>query len=65
MGVFSARAAEISTPVFFVAAGLLMAKRLSLEQIEPDPHLIKLVAEITLVWMLFADASRVRCRSPS
>jgi hypothetical protein len=36
MGVFSARAAEISTPVFFVAAGLLLAKRLSLEQIEPD-----------------------------
>jgi hypothetical protein len=26
----------------------------------PDPHLIKDVAEVTLVWVLFADASRVR-----
>ena len=27
---------------------------------ELDPHLIKVVAEVTLVWVLFADASRVR-----
>ena len=28
--------------------------------LESDPHLIKVVAEVTLVWVLFADASRVR-----
>ena len=29
-------------------------------ELELDPHLIKVVAEVTLVWVLFADASRVR-----
>ena len=56
----SARAAAISTPIFFVATGILMAQGLELMSLEPDPHLIKVVAEVTLVWVLFADASRVR-----
>ena len=59
-GTFSARAAAISTPIFFVAIGVVMAQSLKLLGLEPDPHLIKVVAEVTLVWVLFADASRVR-----
>jgi sodium/hydrogen antiporter len=59
-GVISARAAVISTPIFFVAIGLLMAEGLRLIDLQPDPHTTKIIAEITLVWVLFADASRVR-----
>ena len=59
-GTFSARAAAISTPIFFVATGVIMTQVLNLTGLESDPHLIKVVAEVTLVWVLFADASRVR-----
>jgi NhaP-type Na+/H+ or K+/H+ antiporter len=59
-GIISARAAAISTPIFFVAVGLIMAEGLQLVHLEPDPHATKIVAEVTLVWVLFADASRVR-----
>ncbi len=59
-GMFSARAAAISTPIFFVATGVVMAQGLKLLDTAPDPHVIKIVAEVTLVWVLFADASRVR-----
>lgn len=59
-GVISARAALISTPIFFVAIGLLMAEGLRLVDLQPDPHTTKIIAEVTLVWVLFADASRVR-----
>jgi sodium/hydrogen antiporter len=58
-GTFSARAAAISTPIFFVAVGVVMAQALDFT-LDSDPHLIKVVAEVTLVWVLFADASRVR-----
>ena len=37
-----------------------MTQVLNLTGLESDPHLIKVVAEVTLVWVLFADASRVR-----
>jgi NhaP-type Na+/H+ or K+/H+ antiporter len=59
-GMLSARAAAISTPIFFVATGVVMTEGLALLSVEPDTHLIKVVAEVTLVWVLFADASRVR-----
>lgn len=59
-GVISARVAAISTPIFFVATGLAMAEGLRLVNAQPDPHSTKLIAEVTLVWVLFADASRVR-----
>jgi sodium/hydrogen antiporter len=58
-GVFSARAVAISTPIFFVTVGVVVALGLELG-LESDPHLIKVVAEVTLVWVLFADASRVQ-----
>jgi NhaP-type Na+/H+ or K+/H+ antiporter len=59
-GTISARAAAISTPIFFVAVGLIPAQGLSLVDLQPDPHATKIIAEVTLVWVLFADASRVR-----
>ena len=59
-GVISARVAAISTPIFFVATGLALAEGLRLVHVEADPHSTKLIAEVTLVWVLFADASRVR-----
>ncbi len=59
-GIVSARVAAISTPIFFVAVGLLIAEGLRLVDLEPDPHSTKIIAEATLVWVLFADASRVR-----
>jgi NhaP-type Na+/H+ or K+/H+ antiporter len=54
------RAAIISTPIFFVAVGLLMAEGLRLIDLQLDPHRTKIITEVTLVWVLFADASRVR-----
>ena len=56
----STRLAVISTPIFFVAIGLFLSQGLHLLDLDADPHLIKLIAEVTLVWVLFADASRVR-----
>jgi NhaP-type Na+/H+ or K+/H+ antiporter len=55
----SARFTVLSTPIVFVAAGLVYSEGFGVLDLEPDPHLIKLVAEMTLVWVLFADASRV------
>jgi sodium/hydrogen antiporter len=59
-GVISARAAAISAPIFFVAMGLVLAEGLRLVNLEPNPYATKIIAEVTLVWVLFADASRVR-----
>ena len=56
----STRLAVISTPIFFVAIGLFLAQGLHLLDLDADPHLVKVIAEVTLVWVLFADASRVR-----
>jgi len=59
-GVISARATAITTPIFFVAIGLLLAEGLKLVHLGTDPHATKVIAEVTLVWVLFADACRVR-----
>jgi sodium/hydrogen antiporter len=56
----STRLALISTPIFFVSIGLFLSQGLQLLDLDADPHLIKVIAEVTLVWVLFADASRVR-----
>jgi sodium/hydrogen antiporter len=56
----STRAAVISTPIFFVAVGVLVAGGLRLAHLDLDAHQIRIVAEVTLVWVLFADACRVR-----
>src|SRR3954453_16161661 len=63
-GLFSARLgrADLSAPIVFVTVGLLLSEVLHV--IEPDVSQegVKLLAEITLVWVLFADASRVGLR---
>jgi sodium/hydrogen antiporter len=59
-GIISGRAAAISTPIFFVAVGLILGGGLKLVQVDSDPHSTKIIAEVTLVWVLFADASRIR-----
>ena len=56
----SDRAGGDLDPIFFVAIGLVLSQGLHLLDLDADPHLIKLIAEVTLVWVLFADASRVR-----
>jgi NhaP-type Na+/H+ or K+/H+ antiporter len=61
----SSRMAVITTPMFFVAIGVLLAQGLHLLDLELDPHLAKIIAEVTLVWVLFADASRVKVRELS
>ena len=58
--LISSRARAISAPIYFVVMGLLLAEGVDLLNLAPDPHLTKAMAEITLVWVLFADASRVR-----
>ena len=50
----STRVAVISTPIFFVAVGLVLTEGLHLFNVETDSHQVKIIAEITLVWVLFA-----------
>ncbi|MGW6130633.1 cation:proton antiporter domain-containing protein [Cellulomonas sp. NPDC055163] len=63
-GLLSARLgrADLSAPVLFVAVGFLLSEGVRVV----DPHAAqesaRLLAEVTLVWVLFADASRVRLR---
>ena len=38
----------------------MLAEGLHLFNVETDSHQVKIIAEITLVWVLFADASRIR-----
>jgi NhaP-type Na+/H+ or K+/H+ antiporter len=63
-GLFSARIgrASLTAPIIFVTVGVLLST--GLNAIEPSAarEIVKLLAEITLVWVLFADASRVGLR---
>jgi sodium/hydrogen antiporter len=63
-GFLSARLAraDLSAPIVFVAFGLLLSE--VLEVIEPNVSHegVKVLAEVTLVWVLFADAARVGLR---
>ena len=63
-GLFSSRLgrADLSAPIIFVAVGLLLAEVLHVIELDLSPEAIKLLAEVTLVWVLFADASRVGLR---
>ena len=56
----SKRLAIVSTPIFFVTLGLALSQVGGSLHLEPDPHSVKVLAEVTLVWVLFADASRIR-----
>ncbi|GAA4601117.1 NhaP-type Na+/H+ or K+/H+ antiporter [Actinoplanes octamycinicus] len=63
-GLFSVRLgrADLSAPIVFVAAGLVLAEGLHVVEVDVPPEAVKLLAEVTLVWVLFADASRVGLR---
>jgi NhaP-type Na+/H+ or K+/H+ antiporter len=63
-GLLSSRLgrADLSAPIIFVAVGLLLAEVLHVIELDLSPEAIKLLAEVTLVWVLFADASRVGLR---
>ena len=62
--VFSAALgrAGISSAIVFVAAGFALTEIFDVLHVPVEPELVKVVAEVTLVWMLFADASSVRMR---
>ena len=60
--------AGLTAPIVFVACGWVFADVFGLFDLEVVPELVKLIAVVTLVWVLFADASRVRLgqfRGPS
>ena len=52
--------AGLTAPIVFVAAGWLFTEGIDLFHLDVEPELVRLIAEVTLVWVLFADASRVR-----
>ena len=64
-GTLSARLErfDVTAPIIFVLAGLLLTHGpLATLGFEPSRELVKALAEITLVLVLFSDASRVRLR---
>ena len=63
-GLLSARLgrADLSAPIVFVAAGYLLAEVFHVIEADVSHEVIKVLAEVTLVWVLFADAARVRLR---
>ena len=62
-GVFSARLerADLTAPIVFVGVGFLLSRALPLDA-HVETEIVKLVTEVTLVWVLFSDAARVRLR---
>ena len=61
-GTLSARLErfDVTAPIIFVLAGLLLTHGpLALLSVTPAPELVKALAEVTLVLVLFSDASRV------
>ncbi len=52
--------AGLTAPIVFVACGWVFADAFDLLDLQVEPELVKVIAEVTLVWVLFADASRVR-----
>ncbi|MFB4300902.1 cation:proton antiporter [Actinomadura sp. NTSP31] len=62
-GVFSARLQrlDLTAAILFIAAGVLLAHAPGpMEDLRPGPETIKVMAEVTLVLVLFSDATRVR-----
>lgn len=64
-GTLSARLErfDVTAPIAFVLAGVLLTHGpLTTLYIAPSPHTVKVLAEVTLVLVLFSDASRVSLR---
>ena len=62
-GAVSARLqrADLTAPIVFVAVGVLLAAVAPLDP-ETEAETVKLLTEVTLVWVLFSDAARVGVR---
>ena len=60
-GALSARLerADLTAPIVFMAVGAALAG-LDLVHASSAPELMKPLVEVTLVWVLFSDAARVR-----
>jgi NhaP-type Na+/H+ or K+/H+ antiporter len=60
--VFAARLGRVglSSAIVFVAVGFAFTQIFDVLHVPAEPELVKVVAEVTLVWMLFADASAVQ-----
>jgi NhaP-type Na+/H+ or K+/H+ antiporter len=60
-GVVSGRLerADLTAPIVFVAVGALLSEG-GLVRVDAAPETLKPLVEITLVWVLFSDAARVR-----
>src|SRR3954451_20286943 len=54
--------ADLSAPIVFASLGWLLAEVLHLIEPGISHEAVKLLAEVTLVWVLFADAARVGLR---
>jgi NhaP-type Na+/H+ or K+/H+ antiporter len=50
----------LSMPMVFVAVGLLFTELFKVFDFEVEPELVKVVAEVTLAWVLFSDSSAVK-----
>jgi NhaP-type Na+/H+ or K+/H+ antiporter len=53
----------VSSAIFFMTTGLLAGPVLGLLDLEVESEQVKLLAEITLTLVLFADASRISLRA--
>jgi NhaP-type Na+/H+ or K+/H+ antiporter len=65
-GALSARLErfDVTAPIVFVAAGLVLTHGpLAVLGVAPDPEAVRVLAEFTLVLVLFSDASRVGLRN--
>jgi NhaP-type Na+/H+ or K+/H+ antiporter len=60
-GAVSARLerADLTAPIVFVGVGVLLAVTVPLEG-QPRAETLRVLTEVTLVWVLFSDAARVR-----
>jgi len=54
----------LTAPIVFVAAGWVFADAFDLLDLEVEPELVKLIAEVTLVWVLRGSRSPRRCDGP-
>jgi len=50
----------LTAPIVFVAAGFVFAEAFDSLDLGGETELVKVIAEVTLVWVLFGDASRVQ-----
>lgn len=50
----------LTAPIVFVTVGWMLAVVFGMTELEGERELVKVIAEVTLVWVLFADASKVR-----